>query len=154
MRPVERIAFRAVIDTSDRNVAADVLRRWLRHCGLDGEIAITAAGLRFATATADLSCRLTDAGPGTASFFLLDGSFLPVADGPGLQLGALAPLCQAANLGYGVRYVPARPAGRPGKPGQPAQPEYSGERMLAARLLAAQLKDAPPPGRPCGDQAR
>jgi hypothetical protein len=50
-----------------------------------------------------VSCHLADSGPGTASFFLLEGSFRPAPDGPGLQLGALAPLCQAANLGDGVR---------------------------------------------------
>jgi hypothetical protein len=117
VRPADRIAFSAALDTRDRNVAAEVLRRWLRACGLDGEIAITPAGLRFASATTDLSCRLISGGAQTAPFYLLEGSFLPAADGPGLQLGALGPLCQAANLGYGVRYIPVRRrrarAGRP-----------------------------------------
>jgi hypothetical protein len=84
-------------------VAADVLQRWLRHCGVAGDVEVSGTGLRYADAATDVSCHLADSGPGTASFFLLEGSFRPAPDGPGLQLGALAPLCQAANLGYGVR---------------------------------------------------
>jgi hypothetical protein len=103
----DRIAFFGSIDTSDREVAAEVLSRWLADCGLMGELRMSGAELVYADGATYVFCHPAESGPGTAPYYLLEGYFFATASGPNLRLSALAPLCRAAGLGAGVEYVQA-----------------------------------------------
>jgi hypothetical protein len=105
--PGDRIAFFGSIDTSDREVAAEVLSRWLAGCGLTGELRRSGAELVYADGFTYVFCHPAESNPGAAPYYLLEGYFFATASGPNLRLSALAPLCRAAGLGAGVEYVQA-----------------------------------------------
>lgn len=101
----DRIAFFGSIDTSDREVAAEVLSRWLAGCGHGGELRLSGAELVYADGSTYVFCHPAESGPGAPPFYLIEGYFFATASGPNLRLSALAPLCRAAGLGSGIEYV-------------------------------------------------
>jgi hypothetical protein len=100
-----RVDFYGTIETGDRKVVADVLRRWLDAAGRTGQLKSSRNELRYDDHVTRVHCRKADTGWEEAPYFLLEGHLTVTLDGATVQLGALVLLCQSAGLAWDVDYV-------------------------------------------------